>query len=130
MDFSAFDRLLRVQGVLWLIALPLLVFSLVYSTKAALRYLRISQISGAVEPVRWLGMKPGDNWRRQGWQLLAVITAATAVVILLQMKVETEGLNRLFPLLPVILLLSLSNSLAEELIFRHTIVTVLDATRW
>lgn len=130
MDSQVFTRLFSVQGILWLVALPLLGLSLFLARQAALGYLRLTTVSGSVEPVRWLGIRPGENWRRQGWQLLAVITAVTGAVIFLQMNLKPVGLGRLIPVIPVILLLALSNSLAEELIFRHSVVSLLDATLW
>ncbi len=127
---SAFSRLVHAQQSAWLIAAPLCLLSFTLLTKTSLGYLKLNSIAGNVRPVRWLGLRHGDNWSRQGWQLLGVITVITAVVIVLQIPVKKFALSTLPSLIIPILLLSFSNSLAEELIYRHTLVTALDGTRW
>jgi uncharacterized protein len=127
---TTLSRLVCAQQAAWLIAAPLVLLNLILLGKTGFAYLRINRRAGSVQPVRWLGIKATDNWARQGWQLLAVITTVTAIVIFIQIPVTIQALQALPSFALPILLLSLSNSLAEELIYRHSIVTALDATPW
>ncbi len=122
----ALQRLVRFQMYAWAIAVPVFVFALIGHRESALKYLRLNRFSGSMAPVRWLLIKEGENWRMQGWQFTLVLVVVTTVVISQQIPVQDFALSKLGPVLPWAFVLALSNSLIEELIFRHSIVSAFE----
>lgn len=124
------DLLIRYQGIAWIVALPLTVLTFSLHRKIAWRYFRLDRFAGAMEPVRWLGVGPGQDWKRQGWQISLVITLVTGIVVFLQVQPRVLATKSILAVLPLACALAASNSLVEELIFRHTVVTFFDAHAW
>jgi membrane protease YdiL (CAAX protease family) len=70
---------------------------------------------------KWLGINGKSTWKSNGLQLLFFISCATALFMFLGVK-YTNSLGNFKPyFIPFILLISLSNSLSEELIYRFAI---------
>lgn len=124
------DLLIRYQALAWVVALPLTVITFSLHRKIAWRYFRLDRIAGAMAPVRWLGIGQGQDWKRQGWQIGLVVALVTGVVVFLQLERPSLSLHALLAVLPLAGALAASNSLVEELIFRHSIVTFFDAHPW
>jgi len=122
-------RLFRYQIFAWAVALPVFIFAAVVHRAAATRFLRLNRFVGEMAPVRWLLIKDGENWGRQGWQFGIVLTLVTAAVISQQIPVESFSVARLTAVLPIAVGLAISNSLVEELIFRHSIVSAFESHR-
>ncbi len=92
----------------------------------SLQYLKPAGLDGPITPVRWLGINPnpGVTWVKLGVNFLIVITFVTAVVIYFQVFRRQEvnfSVSRV--LLPAIGF-AVINALAEEGIFRFSIVSV------
>lgn len=126
-DGSEISRLLYYQLLSWTVVSAVVCFTLIFHRAAALRFLRINKIHGSMAPVRWLLIKDGENWARQGWQIAIVLSLVTAIVVWNQLGLQAISAERLFGVLPLAFGLALSNSLAEELIFRHSIVSAYEA---
>ena len=120
-------RLIQYQLHAWVVALFVLAFTLVAHRAPAVASLRLNRFAGEMAPVRWLLIKPGENWSRQGWQFAIMLTLVTALVVSQQLAVDTFSFGRLLAVLPTVVALALSNSLVEELIFRHSIVSAFDS---
>ena len=69
----------------------------------------------------WLGVGNGDSWASVGITFLVIMTIVTTVVVYLQMGrgVRPRAFARA---LPLAVIFAIVNSLAEELIFRVTVV--------
>lgn len=92
----------------------------------SLQYLKPASLDGPITPVRWLGInpKPGVTWVKLGINFLIVITFVTAVVIYFQVFRRQEvNFSVTGVLLPAIGF-AVINALAEEGIFRFSIVSV------
>ena len=92
------------------------------------RFLRRGDTRAPVVPVPLVGITPGpgETWLQVGRNFAIVVTGVTALAVLL--PVVQNGafdLGRLAGLLPVILLLALSNAVVEEAIFRFGLVATL-----
>lgn len=124
------DLLIRYQAVAWVVALPLTVLTFALHRKIAWRYLRLNRFAGTIAPVRWLGIGPNQDWKRQGWQMGFVVALVTGVVVFLQVANISLAPRLILDVLPLAVALAASNSLAEELIFRHCIVTFFDGHSW
>lgn len=84
--------------------------------------LQIGQLSIAATKEKWLGINGRSSWLSNGLQLLVFISLATAIFMFLGVKHTNSLSNFRWSFVPIVLLFSLSNSLAEEIIFRFTIV--------
>lgn len=70
------------------------------------------------QPVRWLGQKrPGSLWSF-GLTFTAVVVIAQIFMFIVPLAPSADTLRRLLPLIPVILLLAISNGFNEEIILR------------
>lgn len=123
-------RLVTAQLFFWLVTLVLMIATFIFSRQAFLKYIRLNQFSGAVQHVRWAGIKANENWRTMGWQSGFFIAAITLTVVYFQNPFSLDRFHQILSLLPVIFLLAASNSLVEELIFRLTIVANLETTEY
>lgn len=118
--------LFNYQLFAWAVALPVLVYSVLVHRQEALKYLRLNVLAGPMAPVRWLLIKDGEDWGRQGWQFTLALTLVTAAVISQQIPVKNLSAEKLLAALPFAMALALSNSLVEEIIFRHSVVTAFE----
>ncbi len=127
---AAEERFWRSQATLWIATLPVLSLSLVFFRARALEFLRLNRVSGAASATALFGIRANEDWRRVGWQIGLVIAVVTALVMFLPLRPAAPQVAAMVPLIPLVLLFSLSNSLGEELIFRHGVVTALEDSRW
>lgn len=85
-------------------------------------YLSIGQLNTIAEKEKWLGINGKSSWKVNGLQLLFFVSMATGIFMFLAVK-HTNSINNFqWGFIPFILLFSVTNSLAEELIFRFGIV--------
>jgi hypothetical protein len=105
---------LAVIGVLWLMKRRRSEFFLVKG-----------QLRAPVEPVRWLGIRPGGSWRTFGW--IFAIAAGFGVVIptALGLRLSFGVLLLAAPLLPAGLLFAAINAFNEEIYFRASLLSTL-----
>jgi hypothetical protein len=109
-----------------LISAVFLVLLYLLADKIHLSYLSPLRIDGAVKPVPAIGLNPkdGEGWKTIGLTIGAIITLVTGIVVYFQ-TVPGNGLRiRLFPEIPMIILLALMNSFTEEVIFRLSFTTI------
>lgn len=127
---NAAERFWRSQATLWIAALPVLGLSLILFNARAREFLRLNRLAGRAERSALFGIRANEDWRRVGWQLGLVIAVVTAIVMFAPLPLSSLNFSAALPLLPLVLFFSLSNSLGEELIFRHAVVSALEDTRW
>jgi membrane protease YdiL (CAAX protease family) len=96
-----------VVGVLWLILRRRQAF-----------FLAKGQLDAPVEPVRWLGIKKGESWKSLGWIISAFFFGGAMLFVVLAYGPLFSKFGQVLPLLPVVLLLSASNAVVEEMSFR------------
>ena len=85
-------------------------------------FLKFGNLSSIAEKEKWLGINGKSNWMLNGLQLLLFISIATAVFMFLALKHTNSLGNFQWWFIPFILLFSLTNSFAEEIIFRFGII--------
>lgn len=108
-----------------LVSLSFLVLIYIISDRIRLDYINISRIDGKVLPAKWIGLNPkeGEGWKTVGLTIGTIITVVTAIVVYFQ--VAAQGISvRLFPEIPLIIILALMNSFTEEVIYRLSYTTV------
>jgi membrane protease YdiL (CAAX protease family) len=91
------------------------------------QYFSIGQISASAQELKAFGIKQGDTWMKTGLSLCLVISSVTAIFMYFQLKQTNPNWSALQSGMLWILLFSLSNSFAEEMIYRIGIVSPLSA---
>jgi membrane protease YdiL (CAAX protease family) len=86
------------------------------------QFLRIGQLNMVAEREKWLGISGKSSWKSNGLQLMFFVSMATAIFMTLAVKYTNSLGNFQWWFVPLVVLFSLTNSLAEELIFRFGIV--------
>ena len=79
---------------------------------------RLGDITAAGHEVKWLGIKEGDSWLKTGISLSIVITLVTGLFLYLQLRGNELNWSSLWKVFGFIILFSLTNSFAEEIVFR------------
>ena len=98
----------------------------IFADKQRLSYLNLKKIDGVVRPVPLVGIKPKERegWKTIGLTIGSAITVVTGIVVYFQ-TVSASGLTfRVFPEIPLVLLLAFMNSFTEEVIFRLSYTTI------
>jgi len=70
---------------------------------------------------KWLGINGKSTWKRNSIQLLIFISAATGIFMFLGVKYTDSLSNFKWWFIPIVLLISLTNSFGEEMIYRFAI---------
>lgn len=86
------------------------------------QFFHIGQLNIIAEKENWLGINGKSSWMVNGIQLLFFVSIATGIFMFLAVKNTNSMNNFQWSFIPLILLFSFTNSLAEELIFRFGIV--------
>jgi len=85
-------------------------------------FVSIGNISAPAKSVDWLGIGEDETWLSLGLSLSFFITFITAIFIYFQFKKENINIKPVIPYLPWIILFSLTNSFAEEIIYRFGVI--------
>lgn len=85
-------------------------------------FIQIGDISAPAQRVDLLGIPEGENWLSLGMSLTFVITLVTSIVIYLQFKLSKMDIIIVFPYIKWVVFFSLTNSFAEEVIYRAGVI--------
>jgi membrane protease YdiL (CAAX protease family) len=108
-----------------LIALPIALLVALFVWKlepSSKHYFAKGNLNTLAQKEMWLGISGKSTWRTNGLQLLLFISIPTAIFMFLALSSTNSFNNWQWSFIPFILLLSLSNSFVEEIIFRFAIV--------
>lgn len=86
------------------------------------QFLKLGQLSIIAEKEKWLGINGKSSWKVNALQLLLFVSIATGIFMFLAVKYTNSIDNFQWSFIPLVLLFSFTNSLAEELIFRFGLV--------
>lgn len=106
------------QLLLLTIALISMVSSYMLNPESFKSILSIGKVSAVAEELKIFGIKKGDSWLKTGISLSVSITLATGIFMYFQLKSQNIDYSLLKTGLVWIILFSLTNSFAEEMIFR------------
>lgn len=119
------DGLIKFQAfALTLGLIVLIAVSKFFSESKAL--LAIGNLKNIAAKEPWLGINGHTTWTKNAFQLLFFISTGTAVFMLLGVKYTNSLGNFNWWFVPFVLLFSITNSFAEEVIFRYTVVGMLN----
>lgn len=104
--------------------LTMLVFLLINPESKQL--LNIGNLSAIADKEKWLGVNGKTTWLSNGLELFLFISTATGIFMFLGVKQSESLSNFQWWFIPFVLLFSLTNSFAEELIYRFGIIAGLN----
>jgi uncharacterized protein len=114
------NGILKYQVYALLIALIVALITLKINPESKV-LLKFGTIENLAIKEKWLGINGTSTWKSNGLQLLFFISCATAIFMFLGVKYTNSLGNFKLYFMPFILLLSFTNSLSEELIYRFAV---------
>ena len=115
----------KYQSLLLAVTLTVLAVLHFFNSSNFARFFALGNLSAPAAAVALFGIAEGESWLTVGGSLTLFITLATATFTFLQFRKLKGGLMRLIPFTPYVLLFSLSNSFAEEVIYRLGVIVPL-----
>ncbi len=85
------------------------------------------RLDAPIDRVRWLGIGAGESWKVFGWIFTTVAAVAVLFPTMLAVRPSAETLARVVPLLPAILAFAAINAFNEEVYFRASVLSTLEA---
>jgi len=113
------------QSILLVITAFALLLTYLLNKENFAHYFSFGNIKATGEELKWMGIKSKDTWMQTGFSLSIIISLVTGIFIYLQIRQHPVNWSLLSGALVWIILFSLSNSFAEEMIFRMGIVSPL-----
>jgi len=114
------SSLLKYQLFAFLLAIGVTYITIKISpdSKNILTFGNLSVIAGKE---KWLGINGKKTWKSNSIQLLFFISIATGIFMFLAVKYTNSLSNFNWAFIPIVLLISLTNSFSEEIIYRFAI---------
>ena len=114
------NELLKYQILALLVALLSMLLTLHFSPQSkSLLTFGNTKIIAVKE--KWLGINGSSTWKQNAIQLAFFISLATAVFMFFAVKYTGSLSNFQWSFMPIVLLISISNSFSEEMIYRFAI---------
>jgi len=114
------NGLLKYQMFAFCIAILFLLTTLQVSPQSK-SLLKFGNIGSLAIKEKWLGINGGTTWRLNSIQLALFISLATGIFMFLAVKYTDSLGNFTWNFLPLIILISLTNSFSEETLYRIAI---------
>ena len=83
-------------------------------------------ISAPVEPIRWLGVGKGENWKKFGLILSLCISLGTLAFLVIAGRPPLDIVVKALPFLPAVLLAAAVNAFNEEMTYKASFLSVLE----
>ena len=90
-------------------------------------YLARGDINAPVEPVRWMGVKDGERWKKFGLILTLCISLGTLTFLVIAGRPPLDIVIQALPFLPAILLAAALNAFNEEVTYKAAFLSVLES---
>jgi len=89
-------------------------------------YLVRGDTAAPVEPIRWLGVKPGERWNKFGAWLTVFISLGTLTFLVVAGRPPLDIVIKALPFLPAVLLAAALNAFNEEVTYKASLLSVLE----
>ena len=119
-DNDFVNALLKYQVYVLIVATAVLYITLKVSPDSK-QILTFGNLSIIAQKESWLGISGKTSWKNNGLQLLFFISIATGIFMFLVVKYTASLGNFQWTFVPLILLISFTNSFSEEIIYRFAI---------
>lgn len=116
---------IRYQGLLLFLALLVLGICYLIKPEELHRFFALGDIGAPAIPTSWLGIAPGESWLSAGIAFTITVTLVTFSFMFLQLRASKNNFPLLWPYFPWILLFALTNSFAEEIVYRLSVIVLL-----
>lgn len=119
-------NMLTEQSLKLLVTLVIIVTLLFMKKKPVDFFLARGDISAPVSPIRWMGVKAGENWGKFGALLAFFISLGTLAFLVLAGAPSMDMITKVIPFLPAILLAAAMNAFYEETTYKASFLSVLE----
>jgi uncharacterized protein len=82
--------------------------------------------SASAEPVKWLGIKEGEQWNKLGPLFALILSSGTLAFLILAGRPPLDLVVRALPFLPAILIAAALNAFNEEMTYKASFLSVLE----
>lgn len=124
-EFSYINSQLRYQIVLLCTAFFVIGAAFFLNKENFLTFFSIGDIFAPAEGVAWLDIEKGESWLKIGANFGIIITLATSLFIAALMRKAQASMRPFLKYFPWVVLFSLTNSFAEEAIYRLGVIVPL-----
>ncbi len=119
--------MLAEQSLNLMVTLAIIATLLLMKKKRADFYLVKGDIDAPAQPIRWLGVKQGDRWKRLGAILTVCISLGTLAFLVIAGRPPLDIVVKVLPYLPAILLAAALNAFNEEMTYKASFLSVLES---
>lgn len=118
--------MLAEQSLRLLVTLTLIGLLFAFKKTAAAFFLVKGDTAAPVEPVKWLGAKPGERWDTFGRNFAFFISLGTLAFLVIAGRPPLDIVLRALPFLPAVLLAAALNAFNEEMTYKASFLSVLE----
>lgn len=118
--------MLAEQSLRLLVTLTIIAVLFALKKRADAFFLAKGDTSAPVEPVKWLGTKPGETWRSFGRNFAVFLSLGTLAFLVLAGRPPLDIVIRALPYLPAVLLAAALNAFNEEMTYKASFLSVLE----
>jgi hypothetical protein len=118
--------MLAEQSLRLMVTLTMIAVLFGLKKKAEAFFLVKGETAAPVEPVRWLGTKPGETWRSFGRNFAIFLSLGTLAFLVIAGRPPLDLVIRALPFLPAVLLAAALNAFNEEMTYKASFLSVLE----
>jgi hypothetical protein len=118
--------MLAEQSLRLIVTLSIIAVLFILKKRASAFFLVKGNTSATVEPVRWMGIKEGEQWNKLGPLFALIISAGTLAFLILAGRPPMDLVVRVLPFLPAILIAAALNAFNEEVTYKASFLSVLE----
>lgn len=123
-SFNVF--MLAEQSLRLMVTLVIIAVLLFIRKRANAFFLVMGDTRAPVEPVKWMGIKPGERWNNVGRNFALIISLGTLAFLILAGRPPLDIVIRALPFLPAVLLAAVLNAFNEEMTYKASFLSVLE----
>lgn len=114
------------QSLRLMVTLVILAALFLIRKRAGAFFMVMGDTVAPVEPVNWMGIKPGDRWNTVGRNFALIISLGTLAFLVLAGRPPLDIVLRALPFLPAVLLAAVLNAFNEEMTYKASFLSVLE----
>ena len=125
-DSSFNISMMATQTLRMIVTLVVIATLFFLKKKRAAFFLVKGDTNAAVEPVKWMGVKEGERWKKFGRNFTVILSIGTLAFLILAARPSLDIVIKVLPFLPVILLAAMINAFSEEMTYKASFLSVLE----
>ncbi len=123
-SFNVF--MLAEQSLRLMVTLTIIAALFLIRKRASAFFMVKGDTSALVEPVGWMGIKPGERWNTVGRNFAFILSLGTLTFLILAGRPPLDLALRAVPYLPAILIAAMLNAFNEEITYKASFLSVLE----